>query len=171
MDHFVFLPESNHEVKSNLYFLCPECDFGTEFKRTFANHLSVFHGLNWVSQSYDGLKTLMVEGLTLTPHVDPGIKPNPDGTYECPHCLKIIPSTTDEMTYGTPGSQNSLQHHSQETHGPHAWYACPFCPYENRFVSGVCNHFGKTHGDLEMPELELRDKCKGGSCLPSPQKH
>ena len=111
----------------------------------------------------------MVEGLTLTPHVDPGIKPNPDGTYECPHCLKIIPSTTDEMTYGTPGSQNSLQHHSQETHGPHAWYACPFCPYENRFVSGVCNHFGKTHGDLEMPELELRDKCKGGSCLP--EKH
>ena len=35
--------------------------------------------------------------------------------------------------------------HCKEGHGPHTWYLCPGCPYQNRFLPGIREHISKKH--------------------------
>jgi uncharacterized C2H2 Zn-finger protein len=119
-----------------IMLLCPECDWGSQHKATFISHLVKNHAEHLPKgDNIDIYQVTMKEKAPLIRTEKGQLRPsvNKNGEYNCPRC---------DYTYET---MNLLESHCKEGHGPHTWYLCPCCPYENRFLQGVREHLSKNH--------------------------
>jgi len=129
--------ESKHNVPQHL-LLCPECEYDSQHKLNFINHLVKIHAYDFAMlKNVGGYQVTMKERAPLikAEKGQPQACISVNGEYSCPRC---------DYTYE---KVNLLESHCKEGHGPHAWYLCPCCPYENRFLHGLREHLSKKHGN------------------------
>ena len=127
--------EQKHGIPQIL-LMCPECEYGSQHKSNFTNHLVKKHAYDLSTPMEINMhQVTMFEKAPFVKDEKGQLRTqiNGNGEYGCPRC---------DYTYETI---NLLETHCKEGHGPNTWYLCPCCPYENRFLNMLRKHLLKDH--------------------------